>query len=294
MSTFSSQWLKLREPVDHRSRHPDLQASVITYLDQIALTKKTPLRITDLGSGTGSNLRALAPLIQHPQQWTLVDYDLELLQVAKVTLSEWADECLEVSDTLAKKGLPSSLAPLRIIKGQQQITVDFCCIDLSQEIESVLKLPADLITAAAFFDLVAQDWLVRFCDGLTQPLYTVLSYNGEENWQPPMSTDQSILAAFHAHQQTDKGFGCAAGPAAIRQLEDLLKARHFQTICAPSPWILEEPDRELMQNLVVGSAQAVLATQMVPAELVHHWEKSRLLADQCIIGHTDFFAYVVA
>ena len=61
MSEFSAQWLELREPVDHRSRNQDLQAQVIDYLTKMKTVYPGIIRLTDLGSGTGSNLRALAP-----------------------------------------------------------------------------------------------------------------------------------------------------------------------------------------------------------------------------------------
>ena len=36
---------------------------------------RRPIRVVDLGCGTGSNLRATAPLLGAEQHWTLVDYD---------------------------------------------------------------------------------------------------------------------------------------------------------------------------------------------------------------------------
>jgi hypothetical protein len=64
---------------------------------------------------------------------------------------------------------------------------------------------AGLITAAAFFDLVAFDWLDQFCKLLQSPLYTVLTYNGKERWLPEDPRDTEILKAFHSHQARDKG-----------------------------------------------------------------------------------------
>ncbi len=55
---FSADWLALREPADHRSRSAELLATLATRVEG-----RDTLRITDLGCGTGSNLRATAPAL---------------------------------------------------------------------------------------------------------------------------------------------------------------------------------------------------------------------------------------
>ena len=97
MSEFSAQWLELREPVDHRSRNQDLQAQVIDYLTKMETVYPGIIRLTDLGSGTGSNLRALAPQLGLMQFWTLIDYDVALLHTARATLLAWADSEINTS-----------------------------------------------------------------------------------------------------------------------------------------------------------------------------------------------------
>ena len=84
MSDFSPEWLQLREPADHRSRNPALAAEVA----RLFADKKT-IRIVDLGSGLGSNLRALAPQLACDQQWQLLDHDTDLLDRALTHLGRW-------------------------------------------------------------------------------------------------------------------------------------------------------------------------------------------------------------
>ena len=55
-ATFSDDWLSLREPADHRSRNMALEAELARQLIDVE-----EQRIVDLGAGSGSNLRALAP-----------------------------------------------------------------------------------------------------------------------------------------------------------------------------------------------------------------------------------------
>jgi hypothetical protein len=229
MTGFSAQWLALREPADHRARDVSLQAKVVHDLEHLARVRPGPIKLVDLGSGSGSNLRALAPHLPATQHWTLVDYDPALLEAAKAALLSWADKVVNEQETLV------------LLKNGKHISIKFVREDLSSNLDAVLSLPMDLLTAAAFFDLVAESWLERFCSLLSAPLYTVLTYNGREVWSPSEPTDADMLAAFHTHQQTDKGFGAAAGPAAAGLMETLLKARGFAVSNAQSPWKLRSP-----------------------------------------------------
>jgi hypothetical protein len=282
MNTFSTDWLSLRESVDHRSRNALLQEKVIHYLNQIASSKDDAIQIIDLGSGTGSNLRALAPLIPHNQKWTLIDYDPLLLNSARQKLCAWADNTISDDCT--------SVKPLTLIKNQRQITVHFVQHDLAQHLPAVLSEPADLITAAAFFDLVASDWLDQFSKLLQSPLYTALTYNGDEKWFPTDPSDTEILKAFHSHQARDKGFGPAAGPLALSKLKHLLKQRGFQVDTGPSPWMLGQYDSSLIAQLALGTAKAAAETKLVPHETADQWGVRRSQSQQCEIGHDDLFA----
>lgn len=291
MSGFSAEWLGLREPVDHRSRNQALQAQVLNYLAQVKTIYPGSVCLTDLGSGTGSNLRALAPHLDAVQYWTLVDYDPALLHAARNTLLAWADSEINTHDLESRVDISTQIKPLSIHKQDKKIMVEFKCVDLYNDYQVVLDEPADLITAAAFFDLVAEPWLTKFCASLTKPLYTVLTYDGIERWSPPEIMDADVLKAFHQHQGTDKGFGSAVGPAAPERLQSLLKAHQFITASSPSPWILDYRDRSLIEQLASGTAGAVREMNTISSTTVNQWEQSRRQASQCEIGHIDIFAY---
>ena len=294
MSGFSAAWLALREPVDHRSRNAMLQTQVVDFLHQRAPVVPGLLHITDLGSGTGSNLRALAPHFGAIQCWTLVDYDAVLLHAARSTLLSWADDVLDSNtlNSIVAAGIFSgSIEPLVITKNMKTIAIQFRCADLLADYRSILNEPADLITAAAFFDLVAEPWLTDFCAALTKPLYTVLTYDGKETWEPPNALDVDVLRAFHAHQSTDKGFGAALGPRAAEHLQSLLQGRGFTTACAPSPWCMDDHDRALIEQLALGTASALREMGLLTNAAIDQWEQARRQASVCEIGHIDLFAY---
>jgi SAM-dependent methyltransferase len=294
MSGFSAAWLALREPVDHRSRNAMLQNQVIDFLQQRAPVIPGLLHITDLGSGTGSNLRALAPYFGAMQCWTLVDHDADLLREARATLISWADGVLDGNPPNSIGGIghfSASIEPAVITKNSKTIAVQFRCADLLADYRNILKEPADLITAAAFFDLVAEPWLTEFCAALTKPLYTVLTYDGIETWGPPNALDTDVLRAFHAHQSTDKGFGAALGPRAAERLQSLLQGRGFTTACAPSPWRMDHHDHALIEQLAAGTASAAREMGMLASSAIDQWGQARCHAGYCEIGHIDLFAY---
>jgi hypothetical protein len=277
MSGFSAEWLSLREGVDHRARNLDLQKEVCAHLAQ-----KTAPRLIDLGCGSGSNLRALAPHLPSGQMWRLVDADPALLEAARRLLSQWADAAHGDGDAL------------QLTKSGKVIHVRFEEADLARDLETVLDRAADLVTAAAFFDLVAAEWLAQFCKSVAVrqlPFYTVLTYDGVERWQPAHAADQDVLAAFHAHQATDKGFGPAAGPKATGVMQEAFKAAGYRVSTAASPWQLENPrDEALIRALAEGAAHAVAETGRVAEAQLQSWLAARRIASHVEIGHLDFFA----
>jgi hypothetical protein len=278
MTGFSADWLALREPVDHRSRDAALLARLYSLLPD------GPLRITDLGCGTGSNLRAMAPELGREQAWRLVDHDPALLEAARRHLCAWAD------------GFEPSGGGGVLLKRQGcRIEVRFTAIDLNSDLDRVLAPAPDLVTAAALFDLVSKEWITAFAQrlaGARIPLYTVLTYDGIERWDPPHEADDAVLAAFHAHQRGDKGFGPAEGPSATASLTEAFRAQGYEVRTASSPWQLEgSADRALMNALATGAAGAAAETGTVSADDVARWGGARQMAERALIGHQDLLAW---
>lgn len=290
MNSFTSEWLALREPVDHRSRHPSLLATVTAYLQHIESMRPGAIQIVDLGCGSGSNLRALAPLFNEVQEWTLVDSDPLLLHAAHAALVSWSDDSTVVHNDGCPTDHHTVVSKLTLKKNNKTISVNFHCTDLSKKVHLPILATVDLVTAAAFFDLTSEIWLQTFCAALSKPLYATLSYNGTETWEPQGTADQQILSAFHAHQKTDKGFGAAAGPSAVTLLIKLLTDRQFNVSVGDSPWVMDELDRLLIDQLAAGTAAAVKETGLVSMEIIEHWFQSKRNALRCVVGHTDVFA----
>jgi SAM-dependent methyltransferase len=275
---FAADWLSLREPVDHRTR----AAGLIGPLER-AWTARGWSRVVDLGSGTGSNCRYLAPRLPGPQAWTLVDHDASLLSSGRI---------------------PPEAEPVRRIVADLR-DLGSCGFD-----------DADLIAGGALLDLVSMDWLsalVGICtSGGRGALFSTV-YDGTVSWSSPGRAgpirsdprgmadsdddedDEFVLALVNAHQVRDKGLGPALGPAAAPEARALFEASGYQTWLAPSPWLLGPEDAALARMLVAGWEDAACAQSPDDAGRIRKWAEARgrRIGDgrfRLTVGHLDLLA----
>ena len=278
MTGFSSEWLALREPADHAARDPGLVAALARML-----AGRAEVTVVDLGCGTGSNLRGLAPHLGPRQSWRLVDHDRALLAAARNALLDWADHGDTAGETLV------------LTKDEKHIEVAFVAIDLSAGLSAAIDSAApDLVTAAALFDLVSKAWLEGFARSVAaagSAFYTALSYDGTENWEPPHPADSAIHAAFLAHQGSDKGFGAAIGPAATAELADSFRQHGYTVATASSPWRLKPEHGDLIRQLKDGKAAAATETGLMEPGQIGDWSAARSRAGTTVmVGHADILA----
>jgi len=276
MNGFSTDWLGLREEADQRARDADLEARLAAHF-----ARREALRIVDLGCGTGANARALAAHLPRVQQWRFLDNDRALLAAARARMAEWG----------AAAGDPH--CDLHMLAQSKQLHICFEQADLSGDLSAAIGPSDDLVSAAAFFDLVSAEWIARLVETVAAAgaaFYTVLIYDGEEVWMPPHAADDAVLAAFHQHQRGDKGFGPAAGPNAADVLIRRFAEAGYHVYAAPSPWRLEAPDRALIAALAEGTAKAACETGLIDAATAEAWRAARVSAEAAIIGHVDLLA----
>ncbi|MGY2047397.1 class I SAM-dependent methyltransferase [Methylobacterium sp. JK268] len=278
MSGFSPEWLALREPADHAAR----DAGLVAALARALAARPGPVRILDLGCGTGSNLRGLSALLPGPQHWTLIDHDPALLAVARDRLTAWADHAA------------TERGELVLTRDARVLRVVLRVADLAAGLDGPLaEHPApDLVTAAALFDLVSTDWIERAAAAVARAgalFYTALTFDGAETWTPPHPDDAAVHAAFLAHQGSDKGFGPAAGPAATAALAAAFGEHGYRVAQADSPWRIGAGP--LLDSLAGGKASAAAETGLVSTDRVDAWRRDRSAgATAAVIGHRDLLA----
>jgi len=274
MSGFSPEWLALREPADVRARDPDLLMALATHL-----AGRDRIDVVDLGCGTGANIRTTAPALGPVQAWTLVDFDPVLLEAARASLLAWADEASENGESIALK------------KAGRAISVRFRQADLMQNLEGVIGGRPDLVTASALFDLCSVDFIRRTARAVAAEgaaFYTVLTYDGVQTWTPAHPADADMTAAFNAHQETDKGFGSAAGPAAPEALALAFRGQGYGVQEASSPWRIDGSEQALIDMLADGFAAAVAEIGRLAPDVIADWLSVRRSGS--VVGHTDTLA----
>lgn len=278
-SSFGAGWLALREPLDHRAR-----ADILLPFLRERWRRDDWSRVLDLGSGTGSNLRYLAPRLPGPQHWTLVDSDAALLDRA------------EPVETLPTGRTRPGLLTLERVAG-----------DLAHEGLSLVS-GAHLVTASALLDLTSESWLRRLvteCRASSCGVLLTLTYDGRISWSPGPgeaadggeedADDERVEATVNAHQRRDKGLGPALGPEATRVAEHLFRAADYQTWIAPSPWRMDGADRELAEALVDGWERAALEQRPGASDRIRAWAARRRRAARkgsflLEVGHLDLLA----
>jgi SAM-dependent methyltransferase len=250
---FSADWLGLREPYDRAAVDRGLLGRLLEWAG-----RRECLDIVDLGAGTGSTLRRLAPLLGVPQRWKLVELDQALIEAGS-------------------RNLPAKASYRRL--------------DLARGLGEDAGLPAGLITASALIDLVSAAWMDELAALVRRSdcgLYVVLTYDGRIDWQPAHPLDPAVRELVNRHQRTDKGFGPALGPDAAPFLARLLPGAAL----APSDWRLGPGDSLLQQELLEGyaAAAAVMAPEQEGAILAWCQERAACIRgglSQLTIGHLD-------
>lgn len=272
MEIFDAEWLALREPADRRARDGKLPERLCA-----AWRRRGWSRVVDLGSGTGANLRYLAPRLPPGQRWTLVDHDPRHVdRLRRLDAPPEVDAVVAASRDLAAEGLAA-------VEG------------------------ADLVTASALLDLVSEPWLsalVRRCAEAGCGAYFALTYDGEVQWMTESAAgwrvdhdpeDDLVREAVNRHQRGDKGFGPALGPAAAPLAARLLREAGYRTWLATSGWRLEAADRRLTDRLVEGWAAAAAERRPDAADRVAAWRGRRGAAIargsfRVTVGHRDLLA----
>ena len=300
---FSPDWLSLREPLDAASRDAALGTTLAGLLAASASRDShqpdSRLRIIDLGAGTGSNLRYMAPLLGGAQDWLLVEHDPVLRAAQAGCMRAWAGSSglqAVAADALAMASgtLPPAGEALVLSGPQFDCRLRGAALDLATQLEDLPLTTGALVCASALLDLVSESWL-RALAGRAEkaavPVWFALTYDGRIECEPAEPEDPRVRQLFNTHQRTDKGFGLALGPDAAWMADQVFTEHGYRTWSRRSDWNIGPGQRELQQALVDGWFEA--ASQIAgPDPALRDWLRRRLAhietgRSRLLVGHVD-------
>jgi len=272
MSDSLAEWLALREHADAAARSMRLARLVAGQL-----RGRDPVRILDLGTGTGSNIWYLANhLGEARQQWLALDRDPFLLN--------------RVRDN----------APRRLAGRAGGVTIETRETDLGRLDFTDLVADRDLVTASALLDLVSDTWLQSLaedCRAAGAAALFAITYNGHSECSPVEPEDDRVLALFNRHQHRDKGLGGpAAGPDAVDSAVRAFTAVGYHVEREATEWRLDASDGPLQRELIEGWAYAATETDPSSADNIADWRRRRIEHVQrghskIVVGHDDIAAW---
>jgi hypothetical protein len=263
LSEFSAAWLALREPADAAARAADLLDPLRERLDGTA----RPV-IRDLGAGSGSMGRWLAPRLGGPQHWVMHDRDPALLALAAAGMAPF---------------------PLVTVETRQGDVTGLTTADLTG---------AALVTASALLDLFTVEevgGLAAACAGAGCPALLTLSVAGRVDLSPADPLDREVEAAFNDHQRRTHGTRALLGPDAPAVAAEAF-ARHGATVLErPTPWRLGPEQAGLAAEWLRGWVGAAVEQQPELAAPAEGYLRRRLDAVaagdlRAVVDHRDILA----
>ncbi|MGZ4602655.1 MAG: SAM-dependent methyltransferase [Kineosporiaceae bacterium] len=270
---YSPTWLELREPADARARSRDLGAAAAAAAWRTAsriAPQGAPLVVHDLGCGTGSMGRWLAPTLARPQHRVLHDHDPDQLRLAAAELP----------------GHGTGAAP---------ITVQVRPADVSTLQAGDLE-GAALVTASALLDLLTREEvaaLAAACAAGRCPALLTLSVVGTVELTPADPVDADVRAAFDAHQRRTVAGRRLLGPDAVDAASAAFARSGAQVDVRPSPWRLGPADSALVDAWLGGWVGAAAEQRPdLPAEAYLRRRRGQLVAGrlEAAVHHADLLA----
>nr|WP_221379457.1 class I SAM-dependent methyltransferase [Actinoplanes polyasparticus] len=248
---FSESWLGLREPADAQARAADL----------VEMLPKPVHVIRDLGCGTGSMARWLAPRLATPQHWILADLDPKLLHYATSHV-----RLPEVS-----------------VEGALSDVTALTAADLDG---------TDLVTCSALLDLLTEaeiDSLVATLASARVTALFTLSVAGEVSLDPARPEDAAVAGAFDEHQRRVVDGRRLLGPDAPAYAARAFEKAGATVVTRPSAWQLGPQLPELTAEWLRGWVSA--AQEQRPEVGGDGYLAARLeQLPSASVGHVDLLA----
>ncbi|MFI8191458.1 methyltransferase domain-containing protein [Streptomyces sp. NPDC085946] len=264
---YAPEWLRLREPADGAARAGALLDPLRTEL-AARPGSADGLVVHDLGCGTGSMGRWLAPRLDGAQHWILHDRDPYLLHFA-------------------------AAASPRTAADGSRVTVETRRGDVARLTPDALR-GASLVTASALLDVLTReeiDALAAACAGAGCPALLTLSVAGRVDLTPSHPLDAEIAEAFNAHQRR----AGLLGPDAVTVAAEVFAGHGATVRLHPSPWRLGAGQAALTEQWLRGWVAAAVEQRPGLRESAERYLAERLEACRAgelavVVHHVDLLA----
>ena len=286
MDESLSEWLAFREQADWTSR----SAPLVDRVRQAVGSPET-LRVLDLCTGTGSNLRYLLDRLPGRQQWLVVDRDVRLLDELLEKLNRWA---------VARGCSARTVGRGSHLRGERcECDVETREMDLDQ-LDADLFAGRNLVTASALLDLASESWLrllASRCREVGATALFTLTYDGRSSCDPVEPEDDLVRHLMNVHQKTDKGLGGPAeGPDAWSVAEQVFREVGYRVECAPSDWSIGPSEQTFQRMLIEGWARAAREIMPRKSDAIADWLRRRLAhlaagRSRIVVNHVDMVAW---
>ncbi|WP_349428485.1 SAM-dependent methyltransferase [Microbacterium sp. LWS13-1.2] len=271
ISTATAGWLALRAPADDAARSPELAHELARMLAAVS----APVVLHDLGAGTGSMTRWLAPRLPGPQQWVLRDGDAEIV------------EHLDLSAVADAAGRP---------------------VDAHVVVEDLAELPSETfrgaaaVTASALLDVITRAeaaHVVAACVAAGAPALFSLTVTGAVRLRPSEAHDaveRALGAAFDDHQRRDVDGRRMLGPDAVAVTAGLFADAGWNVRRAATPWRLKRRDGPLVAEWLDGWVAAAVEWRPELAEDAAAYRRRRQAQAaagrlRVTVSHEDLLAW---
>ncbi len=253
-------WLRLREPADAAARSPEL-----VELLRRRLPAKRPVVVHDLGSGTGSMTRWLAPRLPGPQHWVLHERD------------------------------PALRALAATMRYASPLTVETRSSDITRLVAADLA-DVHLVTASALLDMLTADEIERMvtaCAG--HCALFAITVVGRVEFTPADPLDGAFAAGFNDHQRRTVDGRTLLGPDAVDATVAAFRRRGIPVRVRSSPWRLGPDQPALTAEWLAGWLDAAVEERPELARAVGAY-RSRRLAEvaagrlSVVLHHADLLA----
>lgn len=270
-STYSfTRYLEAKQTVDDRALNHRVKNCFREWLSE----QKSPLRVIELGAGTGAMLRRCITWDGLPSRvrYTAIDEDQSLLSTAETRTKDHARNhgySITANDSL------------NLQKNRQTITVEFIAGDA---LEYVAGTDHDwsAVVAHAFLDLVdAPSAITSIRREITSPgcVYFPITFDGVTIFRPTIdpALDHRVTTQYHQYMD-DTGGTSTAGRKVIESLQPHATAIEIggsDWVVTPEPQGYPDDEQYFLHHIIHSVKTALTQADTISAPDLEHWSEQR-------------------